>query len=69
MEGLFPLSRMVACGVVFSEEGKVLPSTSSKITGMEMLTKAVARDAGWIGEPRYSFEGTGRHGATACRSA
>jgi hypothetical protein len=37
MEGLFPLSRMVAGGGVFGEEGNVLPSTSSMITRMEML--------------------------------
>jgi hypothetical protein len=69
MEGLFPQIRMVAGRGVFGEERKVLPSTSSKITGMEMPTKAAERDAGWIGEPRYSFEGTGRHGPTPCRSA
>ena len=39
MEGLFPLSRMVAGGGVFGEEGKVLPSTSSMITGMDMLPR------------------------------
>jgi hypothetical protein len=37
MEGLFPLSRMVAGGGVFGEEEKVLPSTFSMIMGMEML--------------------------------
>ena len=37
MESLFPLSRMVAGGGSFGEEGKVLPSTSPMITGMEML--------------------------------
>ena len=38
MEGLFPLSRMVAGGGVFGEEGNVLPSTSSMITEMEMFS-------------------------------
>ena len=37
MEGLFPLSRMVAGRRVFGKEGNVLPSTSSMITGMKML--------------------------------
>ena len=37
MEGLFPLSSMVEGGRVFGEEGNMLPSTSSKITGMGML--------------------------------
>jgi hypothetical protein len=37
MEGLLPLSCMVAGGSGFDEEGNVLPSTSLTITGMEML--------------------------------
>jgi hypothetical protein len=37
MEGVFPLSRRVAGGGGFGEEGDVLPSTSSMIKGMEMV--------------------------------
>jgi hypothetical protein len=37
MEGFFPLSRMTAGGRGFGEEGNVLPSTASMITGMEKL--------------------------------
>ena len=43
MERLFPLSRMVAGGRAFGEEGNVPPSTSSMITGMEMLPHFSAR--------------------------
>jgi hypothetical protein len=37
MEGLFPLSRMVEGGRFFGEVENVISSTSSKITGLEML--------------------------------
>jgi hypothetical protein len=37
MEGLFPLSRMAAGGRIFGEEGNVIPTTSSRVTGVEMI--------------------------------
>jgi hypothetical protein len=43
MEGLFPLSRMVACGRISGEEGNALPLTFSMITGMEMLPRLSSR--------------------------
>jgi hypothetical protein len=43
MEGFFPLSRMAAGGRIFGEEGNTLPSTSSMITGLEMLLPVKGR--------------------------
>jgi hypothetical protein len=50
MEGLFPLSRMVAGRGGFGEEGNVLPSTSSMITEMEMLPRNAAYPMGIYGD-------------------
>jgi hypothetical protein len=62
MEGLFPLSGMAEGGRVLGEEGNALPSTSSMITGMEMLQWAGIRDEDFSDRSLGDNQEAGRKG-------